>query len=195
MVLGHSKPRRILTCSYATFALLSLVCAGSRAHHFPPGLEGTLLTLPTDGFVAEVLLLPAVPEAGKTTGMLISIRQAGTEQYYTGPLWVAARFAEGPDADSRTVIETVPRADLKGDREGRRIFRDPGRYVVEIGFQPAGRGLYVEFPLDAVTSAGPNPLVLMLVVIGPVIGILSVMITQRARDRREEKEDIDGSHG
>ena len=158
-----------------------IVCAEVEAHHFPPGLEGALLTLPADGFVVEVLLLPAIPEVDRTTGILISIRRVETEHYYTGPISVEVVPASGSESAEPVELKTAPRSDLKGDREARHIFRQPGSYVMRIGCQPEDEALAVEFPLEVVVDSGPSMLYLGLIVAAFVGAIFIVGLLQKAR--------------
>ena len=163
------------------------VCTQAEAHHFPPGLEGTLMVLPTDGFVVEVLLLPVVAEVGRTTGLLISIRKVENGHYYTGPISLELRPASGPESARPIRLQTVPRPDLQGDREARHIFREPGRYVATLGFQPEGKILAVAFPLEVVVSSGPSMLFLGLILAVFVGAILVVGYLQRDKHRDPEK--------
>lgn len=171
--------------------LILLICNGVKAHHFPPGLEGELLALPMDGYLVEVLILPSVAEVNRTTGILISVKKAGTKQYYTGPLSLTAAPVSISAQVKPVRIETVPRPDLQGDREGRHIFREPGSYVMRIGFQPGDRALTVEFPLEVVASSGPNPLYLGLIVAVFVGAIFIVGLIQSLRGKDKENEGND----
>ena len=168
-----------------------LIYNGANAHHFPPGLEGELLALPVDGYLVEVLILPFVAEINRTTGILISVKKAGTKQYFTGPLSLTAAPASISTQVKPVRIETVPRLDLQGDREGRHIFREPGSYVMRIGFQPEDRALTVEFTLEVVAGSGPNPLYLGLIVAVFVGAIFIVGLVQslRGKDKGNEGND------
>ena len=170
-----------------------VVCAEAEAHHFPPGLEGTLMTLPADAFAVEVLLLPAVAEVGRTTGILISIRRAETEDYYTGA--ISLEVTSASESAKPVQLETVPRPDLKGDREARHIFREPGRYVMLIRFQPADKALAVEFPLEVVVSSGPSMLLLGLIVAFFVGVVFIVGLLQRGRREKRDRETRGGETG
>jgi hypothetical protein len=172
---------------YLKLIIFSVWAVCTQAHHFPPGLEGTLMTLPTDGFVVEVLLLPVVAEVGQTIGLLISIQKAENEHYYTGPISLELRPASGPESARPIQLETLPRPDLQGDREARHIFREPGRYVATLGFQPEGKILAVTFPLEVVVSSGPSLLYLGLLLAVFVGAILIVGYLQRDKNRAPEK--------
>ena len=168
-----------------------LVCNGAKAHHFPPGLEGELLAFSVDGYLVEVLILPSAAEVNRTTGILISVKKAGTEQYYTGSISLVAMPTSGLVKTKAVKIETAPRPDLQGDREGRHIFREPGGYVLRIGFQPEDKPLAVEFPLDVVAGSGPNPLYLGLIVAVFVGAIFIVGLIQKLRGRDNDKKGND----
>ena len=82
----------------------------------------------------------------------------------------------------------MPRPDLKGDREARHIFREAGRYVMRMRFQPADKPLTVEFPLEVVISSGPSLLFLGLLLAVLVGAIFIVGFLQRARGEKRDKE-------
>ncbi len=172
----HLAPRTVCLC-----ASVCMYCTEAMAHHFPPSLEGALLTRPVAGYAVEVLLLPAVAEVGRTTGILISIRQAGTERYYTGPVTVELGPAAESDSAATVELETVPRRDLKGDREVRHIFREPGSYVVTIRFSPEDAALAVVIPVEVTVNTGPSILLLGAILAVFVGAIFAVALLKRKR--------------
>jgi hypothetical protein len=166
------------------------------AHHFPPGLEGALLTLAADGYTVEVLILPEVAEVDRVTGMLISIREAESDQYYVGPTSLVLSPATGSEgavpaagydgsspadgsAGSAVVLEATQRADLMGDREVRHIFRQAGSYVMTISFQPGDEVLAVEVPIEVRGTGGPSVLWLGVVVAVFVGAIFAVGLLKK----------------
>ncbi len=174
-----------LKTAYAILLMLA-ICTQAEAHHFPPGLEGTLIVLPANDYLVEVLLLPAVAEVGRITGLLISIRKVGNDQYYTGPISLELRPHSEPDITPSIRVETFPRPDLQGDREARHIFQEPGRYVATLDFQPEGKILAVTFPIEAVTSSGPSIFYLGLILAIFVGSILVVAYLQSHRNKGPE---------
>ena len=180
----------VLRTAVIVFSIL-LIYNGVKAHHFPPGLEGELLALPMDGYLVEVLILPSAAEINRTTGIMISVKKAGTKQYFTGPLSLTAVPASISAQVKPISIEMVPRPDLQGDREGRHIFREPGSYAMRIGFQPEDRALTVEFTLDVAAGSGPNPLYLGLIVAVFVGAIFIVGFIQSLRRKDKDNEGND----
>ena len=148
------------------------------AHHFPPGLEGALLTLAADGYTVEVLILPEVGEVDRVTGMLISIREAETDRYYFGPTSLELSPAAGVEGAAEA-LQATQRADLMGDREVRHIFRQAGSYVMTIGFQPGDKVLAVAVPIEVRGTGGPSVLLLGVVVAVFVGAIFAVGLLKK----------------
>jgi hypothetical protein len=144
------------------------------------------MAFPANGFMVEVLLLPAVAEVGRITGLLISIRKVENDHYYTGSISLELRPHSEPDTTPPIRVETLPRPDLQGDREARHIFKEPGRYVATLDFQPEGKMLAITFPIEVVTSSGPSIFYLGLILAVSVGSILVVAYLQSHRNKVPE---------